>query len=321
MTVNQLYEIYNSSKHIVDTNLLANISNRHLDINGYNLINRILIYIQNKHAVGVNSEEWWEHIGRTLNDKASPIWILENVIETKVIDPDTGEELAEGELTPEEVSRAIKLGTLEKVSNITSLKVQPVYNVKDTHLVDEKLYKNSKDANGIRLSNLLVITEKSFELKYARSSNVSYYSKPTMTIMIGNDSNETKVDAICEGLLSVINLPVIISDVGNELGMSIEDMKKLKEVYSSFFVNSMKTLCIPHFNVNDAKYQGIEDIIEKYDMLDEFIQILSTVFSIIEDIVAKLKGYKGEFSNTTLKKAAELLNILEANEAAHLFDN
>ena len=133
MNVEKLYDLYSNNVYsVINSHMLATISDRSYDIHGYNLINRILIYIQNKYTTSLRSESGWDIVGRQVKHRASPIWVIDNVIKTEYIDPDTDEVIENIGLTPKEIEEAVRFGTINKVKHIDGIKCIPVFNVKDT---------------------------------------------------------------------------------------------------------------------------------------------------------------------------------------------
>ena len=171
MNVEQLYDLYtNNIQSILTSSMLGTIADRSYDIHGYNLINRLLIYIQNKYTTSLKSETGWEIAGRSVKIKASPIWVMDNVIKTEYLDPETNDVIENMGLSPKEIDEAVKYGTIIKLKTIEGLKCLPVYNIKDTVIFDSMQYKRfmRNERKLIKLSSLFSITSAEFGVEYQR---------------------------------------------------------------------------------------------------------------------------------------------------------
>ena len=174
MTVEKLNELYSSNiKSIMNSQMLSTISDRTYDINGFNLLNRLIIYIQNKYVTSLKSDEHWGAIGRQTRDKASPIWIIETAFETKYIDNETHEIIDDLDLSLGDIDKAIKLGIIGVVKNPVGLRCIPLYNIKDTSICDKETYQSymKKEQSGIKISTLLKVRSSKLNIKCAKVEN------------------------------------------------------------------------------------------------------------------------------------------------------
>ena len=324
MEVEKLYDLYNNNiGSVVNSSMLGTIADRRYDIHGYNLVNRILIYIQNKYTTSVKGEAAWSYIGRQVKDRVSPIWIIDNVTKSTLVDADTGETIDKSELTPAEIDEAIRLGTIEKVEEVISIKTVPVFNIKDTVVTDSKVYKafNKRKTRSIRISSLLEAVNNYFDVPYIRSNNdKSFFDYESGYINIGSDSVITKLEVISSGLFNSLGFRGSYEDL--DLSDSIDECtyERLVDICEIFLKDSLLSYYDDEHNVESSNYKDIDDLKLADDALNIFLAMLTSVYDLVESVLDILNPNNNEgFSEITLRKAAELLNILEANEATHLF--
>lgn len=318
MDVDKLYDLYkNNLASIMNPYMLATISDRTYDIHGFNLVNRLLIYIQNKYTTSLKSDSGWDVVGRAVKSKSSPIWVIENTIKTEYIDAETEEVVEDTGLNPIDIDQAVKLGILKKVKTVTGLRTIPLFNIKDTKLVDKNRYNfyYAAENNSIKLSSLLNLASSDFNIRCAKSSGRSYYDDEENTIYIGNDTYEDKVVVIISGIADQIDCTSTVdSDKLNLVDKSSIDI--IESICNTFIIESLTSYCDKDHSVESKSY----DIINELDLSDTKIlelltQTLYSVYDLIEEIICMINPDNHRFSESTLRKAAELLSILEANEA------
>lgn len=319
LNTDELYDLYNNSLYsILNPNMLSTLSDRKYNIYGFNLVNRILIYIQNKYATSLRSEVGWEAIGRRVKDKSSPISIIENIMTTTYIDPDTDEEVHETGLNPMELDQAIGIGAIKRVKEVIGIKCIQVYNIKDTDITDINLYKQyyKSSLRKVKLSTLLALASKKYAVNCIKSKSKSTFNLKTNTIEIGEDSFEDKIDAISIGIYHQLELDDTISDFKAEHGIDNKTIEVTLGILEKFICESIKSYCIQEYEVESSTFYDIESLDFKNERnIECFIQLMYNVYNLVEDILYAIRPKSTVFDDCTLKKAAELLNILEANEA------
>lgn len=308
MDAGQLYDLYtNSLQSILNPTMMATLSDRKTNINGYNLVNRLLIYIQNKYATALRSEVGWETIGRQVKDKGYPIYILENIVSTSYIDPDNGEEIEDLDLSPVELNQAIEVGAIRKEKAITGLKCLQVFNIKDTVVIDSEIYRqyHRETLKKVKISTLLQLADKKYGVKSNKTFDDSYYDEESHTINIGNDGFDDKVEAISNGIFSTIHQPDLDKPV-----------KLMLNVLRKFLSESLKSYAIPEHEVESSVFYQMEDIdFSDNDTALLFIELMYPVYDTMESVITDIGPQMKAFDECTLRKAAELLTILESAEA------
>lgn len=319
MNVEKLYDLYNNNLgSILTSSMLSTISDRTYDIHGYNLINRLLIYIQNKYITSLKGEAAWNIVGRTVKDKASPIWVIENIVKTSYIDPETGGEIEDIGMNPREIEDAIKYGTIQRVKSVEGLKCLPVYNIKDTVIFDSDIYKEfvKNEHKGIKLSTLFTITSSEFGFTYSKSDTESSYDNETNSVFIGSEDLYNKIKAISTGIMHQIGVYDTIVDFVNEYDIEEDRVIRIIELCKLVLIESLVSFCDRSHDVDSSIFSDMDNLeLSNPSEIECFMQILSTVYDIVEDLIQKLNPDNKNISESTLRKAAELLNILEANDA------
>ena len=318
MNVEKLYDLYSNNVYsVINSHMLATISDRSYDIHGYNLINRILIYIQNKYTTSLRSESGWDIVGRQVKHRASPIWVIDNVIKTEYIDPDTDEVIENIGLTPKEIEEAVRFGTINKVKHIDGIKCIPVFNVKDTVVKDSDIYKEFvyNERKQIKLSTILAVVNQEFGIDCVQGDEESSYDSESNIITIGKDELEDKVRVVATALFYQVGLHESAVDFMEEYNVEAEVLVRMMHICLSFICESIVSYCCPGYEVEADVYKDIEELELNEVETEVFIQMLSTIYDIVEEVICLINPSNHNISESTLRKAAELLNILEANEA------
>ena len=315
MTVDKLYDLYNNNlSSILTPYMLATISDRSYDIHGFNLINRLLIYIQNKYTTSLKSDSGWDVIGRSVKSKSSPIWVIENIIKTEYVDPDTSETISESELPMADIGKAVELGVIKRVKTVTGLKCVPLYNVKDTTVFDKNLYKMyiANEQSSVKISTLLEIAVNDFGLECRKANKNSVYDENRNILFIGNDDSYLKIKTIARAIASQIDYNNIIDDIE---GIDDENLEKFARLTKLFMQESITSYCNKEYYVEATIFSEIETINFEDDDTRGFVSMLSTAYDFVEELICLMNPNNHKISESTLRKAAELLSILEANEA------
>jgi hypothetical protein len=298
--------------------MLSTISDRNYDIHGYNFINRILIYIQNKYATALKGEAGWQTIGRVVKSKNSPIWVLDNILKVEYIDPKTNEVITDLDLNISEVDEAVKVGVIKKEVNIEGIRIIPVFNIKDTELFDAYSYKEyrtqEKEKRELKISELLKIAKKDFDITCVKTQRKSYFKNNKL--YIGVDGYTGKVEAITEAIYSKVGLESNIESFKSDYDVDDNKLNIIMSVCKAIFVESVKSYCLIDYNVERTSFKIVEELdFSNNDILQCFMQAASYIYDVIEELICLLNPTNRVISESSLRKAEELLNILEAHEA------
>ena len=302
MSTDGLYDLYNANiESILNQSMMSTIADRRYNIYGYNLINRLLIYMQNKYVTAVKSSEGWNIIGRNIKNKSSSIWVIDNIVHTVLIDPVTDLVVTDPGLSANELTKAVQLGILKREKRVYGIKTVPIYNIKDTFIFDKQLYSNyvKGEQKKIRVSSLLELVE-------------STYNKYTNTLVIGTDNFQSKLDAIADSIVYSNNIRESI-DWEDDTSEDVKDT--IERISVVFMRESLKSFSISDYNVEAISFIDMESLdLSDEAVRKEFIQYLAIVYDIVEDVVCTIKPESHSLSESTLRKANEFLTILEASE-------
>lgn len=310
LTSGQLYNLYESSiSSVITSSMLSSLADTGCSIGAYNFINRVLIYIQNKYASNVMGADSWEVIGRSLVKKSSPIWIIDSITKTVYTDNETGETIDNVGLTLAEIDNAVRLGILSKSKEVVGIRSFPVFDVRDTEIYDNLTYKEylrSRKSN-IKLSDILNTLSNGFKVKSIPDpKGKSRFDKSNNTLSIGRDSLESKVDAAALAIfyqmssLKSESEPVISSDI--------------VDIAKSFSQEYLKSCIVSDYMVDESAFAKVDSLdLNDSDTLEQFMTIMIELFDLlnafIESVIPKSTG----FNDSVIRKANELLNLLEAN--------
>lgn len=323
MNTDSLYRLYsNNINTILNTETLSVLSNYTNRIYGYNFINRLLIYIQNKYANCVMSENQWISVGRILKDKPNPIWIIDNCTNVKYVDSDTKKDISIDELSSVELIQALKLNVIQKETFVTGLKSIPVYSIKDTKIgnsgessIDEKY------TYDIKLSTLLDVISNELNIKCKKSDMNSAYNIMDNTLYIGADSIENHVKAMGDAVYSLIDFNNIVNDLVDNKKLTAKFVYRVMDLGNIFINESLKTLVIPDYFVDKAKFDDLNRIGDMSDLeISSFIEIFNSIYELVDNVICRVIP-KNISSDIKLRKAAELLSILEANDTIQRIKN
>lgn len=319
MKPEQLYDLYtNGLGSILNSSMMGTVSDRSYDIHGYNFINRLLIYIQNKYATSLKSGDGWDLIGRKVSTRATKIWVLDNVIKTTYIDSESGEVVENSGLSAGELDKAVRLGVMNRIKEVVGLRCLPIFNIKDTSIIDNEIYRGyvKSEQKKIKLSTLLSVASKSFGVGCSKGSGKSSFNKELNTILIGDDGFEDKVSGIALGILHQIGLDDTLEDFLSEHEANRDDAEKILELSKLFMAESIKSFVCPDYLVESDTFSDIDiiDFERNNGITEYFIQIMAATYDLVEELICRLKPESHTIDESTLRKAAELLTILEANE-------
>ena len=319
MTAEKLYEIYSMNlQSVITPEMLATVSDRTYGIHGYNFINRLLIYIQNKYITAVKGEAAWNTVGRSIADKASTIWVLENIKKVRYFDADTMEEITSTDLSLSELSGAIRIGAIIKTEEVDGLKCIPVYNIKDTFIYDAPLYKQycRMCKQSLKFSNILLSLARSYDIKMGRSKSESYYSPEKYTIYIAPDSLNSKISALANALFIQSGLKYDLESMPLVADFSRDEKETLIELCRVMLRESLNSLMTLN-QVEASSFADLEDIeINTQERASAFVQLLYSTYELVEKLVTQIRPELSGMGEEKLRKAAELLDLLEANAMA-----
>lgn len=310
--VARLYSLYSHNLNsIINSKTLRDLADRSHDIHGLNLMNRILVYIQNKYATSVKSDKAWNIIGLKIDSKVSPIWIFDTVIKTVYTNPKTGKPVDNTGLAPSELQEAVRLGVIDKVQSLESMKILPVYNIKNTVCYNEALYNSylKHVHKPTRLSKILSMVESEYTKNL--EDEHSYYDIDRDAIIIGSDSSYNKLRAIADSIYYKLDLKSIVP---RNINISRDVISILLDINRKFIQESILSYCDPNYSINHDTFSNIDKLNISKTELDIFIKLLSISYEAVEDLILRLKSNPYIIQESTVRKANELLTILEAHE-------
>ena len=318
MTPEELYDLYeNNISSVINPSMLATIADYGNNVHGFNFINRVLIYIQNKHATSVMSGEAWEIAGRRLNSRPTAIWVIDQILKTTYTDAETGETIENSDLTLEEIDNAVRLGIFKKSKETIGLKSLPVFSLRDTTVYDSDTYKRyTKHFKApIKVSGLLGLLSDWFNVQCETlpPKSKSYFDLQTNTLHISNDSIESKIYAIVDAITYQINIEeardsFISSGGDQECSSAIEGVAK------AFIREYIKSIVIPEYFVDEGAFSEVNNFdFSDQNITNYFISIMISAYELAESISGSLRPNTAGFDEVTLRKANQLLNMIEAN--------
>lgn len=308
MNVDTLYNIFESNiDSVITAENLAIIATRNFNTSEVSFVNRVLIMMQNKYATSFRSEQAWAVIGRKLKCKCSPIWIADNIVNVKYFDVDTDEEIKDLDLSSDEISQAVRLGTIRREADTSGLRAIPIYSIKDTETFDADAYQDFCDehSKSIKVSSLLSIAYREYGIKCVGGSK-STFDKANNTLFIGKDSYEDKISAAVLAIAYTVYGDALIDDESDEVIHNIGKVLLAQSVISYYSHGK---------SVDEEEFSSLVDSIPYNTSSEHIVDILSVYYELAGNIINLIDHCNTSLDDSKLKKASELLDILEANDA------
>lgn len=263
----------------------------------YDSLNRILIELQCNNAFDIRSFEEWESLNRQIIKDAKPIWVIIPTYESKyVLSEDETKEADVHDMNIMEKNKAVELNLIKRKDTIKDIKVQAVYDIRQTVGIDKEGFEVSKPI--LNHKELLRIfqevtncnVEECDEFFYSTSDNILYIPK-----------DEYKRFAH--------NIAVAFKKYYMEILDISEYTEEQIEMLEGYIEYSLTTL----FRGEDT------DVISDAYNKDYMIQILGIIDGVVENIISKIK-YTGQINLSNgaiqnigiLKKAEVVVDILTA---------
>ena len=271
----------------------------------FDALNRIIIALQSDSVYDLRTPEEWNIDTRKLMKDAKPLYIIAPKYSIKYISTHDGRELKSGELTVDELNKALQYNIVKRDSQLSSLFTIPMYDIKQTvSMIDEKYHVNKPKLSSVELIKIFTgITGSSIEL-----CDSDYYSINEKEAFIKKGDYQEIAEKIVGFLLKYLENTKLdkLKDSDN-LTISDYDIDIIK---NSLEV-SIKTL----FGIQDIESIHLKG---KY-ILSDLIALLSIIDSCMIEIESKMK-----FSSTktfgdavesikNIQKAEVILDLMEAN--------
>ena len=132
----------------------------------FDALNRIIIALQSDSVYDLRTPEEWNIDTRKLMKDAKPLYIIAPKYSIKYISTHDGRELKSGELTVDELNKALQYNIVKRDSQLSSLFTIPMYDIKQTvSMIDEKYHVNKPKLSSVELIKIFTgITGSSIEL-------------------------------------------------------------------------------------------------------------------------------------------------------------
>lgn len=303
-------------------------------IHGYDFMNRFLIFFQNRKATDVKDEIAWAECGRKISESNNQILILIPVYSTKYIDKETGKELENSSsenLTPMEINKAVELGILERKKETIKAESTAVYDIDDTITFDEVLLKEYEEAikvKSLKISMLCDMCKKLCKATISTTANgKTIYKTENNTLYISKENSTSNASAIIKILVTcMVNESIREYNekaIGND-SIAIRDRLEIKEVHERLIIESILYTVYNNLGIKcNYTLDYVNQIYNEVEGSEVIIWIMDCIERIKDDIICSLTrkdNAKSESKILAIKKAEQLLSILEANSARMLIN-
>ena len=308
----------NSIERIFIPEEFKEIASHSNNIQGYSFINRALIHIQNRFCTDVRSRESWEVAGRTISDRAVPLGIITKIEEVHYIDTENSEEVNREDFSADEFVKALRLGLIEKRTDITNIKCRLVYDESDTKIIVDS-QETERRQRKLKLSALYQILSEFGIVVIKAEDNVTSFDNDNATLKVGSENLQERLKIICDAISSI--------SIGMS-GSSIDFNLDILGLASKYILYAICTYygvsCTVDFSNSSEVYQqlyNIKSVDDQVSAVDEFINVLDTSEFIINQYLfgRDSGGIDAESQTNKIKRAGKLLDILEASYEAYKF--
>lgn len=309
MNIEDLKDIFDAGKNALnDPYAYKDIINMKLGMLRIDSINRIIAYKQNNNITDLRTEFEWEILGRSIRKGQKPIYVIMPKNTYKYIDTETGRQLDDGELTIDELNKALEYNIVSRVHTMEGTNVQAVFDIKQTkgnnskYKVD-KVIVNSSYILDILKNNFDITIELSDDTYYSESRKMLYIKKQTLTELIYTFSN--------------IVIPIYIDSVNKDIGVNTYEYSEYeKEILNNTLIYGIYTLLGKEITLSFDNVRFISK--------ERLIEILNIQYIIVSNIAQLMKFNTGEkpmsisHSLEIHKKAEAILDIMEANNISKI---
>lgn len=314
--VGMLFESENYSDYIKQT----------ISVEGYDFMNRFLIFFQNRRATDVKGELAWSELGRAVIESNKPIWVIVPVYRSVYINIETEAELKNNELSLTEIIQALELGLIQRQKSIVDFESTMVYDIGDTRIINEaqaEEYETYSKKKNIKLSTLCDLCKQTCDMQIASNDGDTYYSSEYNTIYIGKDSGVNKASAIVKILVGCLierltnNYELYTGELDS---MASENKLVLDDINRRFIEDSVMYAVYNYMGINvEYAFEYIkevyQEVVESERNMTELINKLNCIEYLTDSILSKFNS--GNIDSTSkilvMKKAERLLDIIEAN--------
>jgi hypothetical protein len=283
----------------------------------YDILNRILIQIQSNNAFDIRTEEEWLMCDRKIKKNQHPIYIVTPKYVSKYIDTETGNDLADDELTNDEIVEALKYNIISRVDRIECLYTNNVYDIRQTINTSDSKYNVSKPH--ISTKNIISLAKDILNCDI-EICDETFYSKSENKFYISKQSYNSIAKSISEVLINYYlkNIKMTLNHDKSEDNNS-SDSEDSRENFSDYEIELIEDTLRYSINTLFHIESNIDFEVVRHIDNERLLQILNLVDSIVFDISSRIK-FDDEYLSSDIskninlaKKAEALLDIMEAH--------
>lgn len=301
--------IHNNTDKLTSIDGYKAILNRGNNLIRFDVLNRILIYLQLENAFDLKTVEEWGILGRKIRSNQKPIFIAIPKYKTTYIETDTGNSIDTSDLTPDELLKALEYKIIHREDNIDTVCTLPLYDIRQTVSANNIEYNINKpilNASSI-LQLLSDITGATIEV-----CDEDYYSVSSNSIFICKKPYKDLATTVSKFLVKYIMNYKIDNILMNTLGIQKNDFSKYEiTLLENSIYYAICTLLAAESDVDLSYLQHIS--------YADMVNILNAVDTAILDII-RYMTFTDNNSDldaidniTKLHRAEVILDIMEAN--------
>ena len=301
--------IQNNSDKITSMAGYKAILNRGNNLIRFDVLNRILIYLQLENAFDLKTVDEWAIVGRRIRNNQNPVFIILPKYKTTYIETDTGRSINESDLTPDELLKALEYNIVRREDNIETVYKIALYDIRQTIKTNDTEYNINKPVlNSSSVLQLLSdVTGATIEV-----CDEDYYSVSSNAIFICKKQYKELASTVSKFLVKYIMSYKLEDILINTLGIQSNDLSKYE---MTLLENSLDyTLCTLLATESSVDLSYLQHV-----TYDNIINILNVVDSAISEIIKYIKFTDNDNSLdaittiTKLHKAEVILDVMEAN--------
>lgn len=302
--------------NVLTPNKYKHVIRRDNNLGRFDIVNRILIEIQCQNAYDIRTADEWVLSGREVKNNTKGIHILLPMYKHCYIDTETGEEVRNGELTPDELNAAIRYGIVNRNDSIETTCIKTVFDIRQTKSLCTKKYTIEKPI--IKTSSIIEMVSNIIRCSIEPAQD-TYYSKSTNTMFISKQSFNKLIPTIVDILVEHY-MSTLIREAVNSYDENIEDEE---EKFSEYDIDLVRNTLQYSLDTLLRNNRECDFDIVRHTKSAKLLLILSIVDSVVSSVISYLEFKGGDTAKRDIsdsidimKRAEILLNILEANNVS-----
>lgn len=291
---------------IANPNVYKSIIRKDNNLFRFDILNRILIYLQCNDAYDVRTAEEWIIDDRLVKNEDERIYLLFPKYVSRYIDSESGNVIDNESIGINEVNEALKYNIIQKETTIDSIETKVFTDIKNTKSIDDTEYKVAKPilSQKVLLEILVKVTGCTVE-----KSDMNYYAKNDNTLYLSETSYNGIANIVLSSIMTFFKHEGLIDKYIEEYNIDINEQSKLICEKTIEFMIASSFNCDINTEFSEVANTDINTLIDILNIADDVASIVISNIDYTSDLIKKDATY----SINVIRRAEKLLNIMEAN--------